>query len=103
MWRKSQGNKGFTLIEVLVVLLSLVIILVGVGQLLFDTQKAAQRQQYQVDARQTARAAADYVNFLLRSATDMDMPTVTPPLPNNPGSIVVWYWVGTWAATNNIA
>ena len=83
-------------------MLTLVIIVVAVGQLLYDTQRAAQRQQYQVDARQTARAAADYVTFLLRGATDMNMPTVLPPLPNNPGSLVIWYWRGLWAATNNI-
>lgn len=101
MWRRSPGRRGFTLIEVLVVMLSLVIIVVAVGQLLFDTQKATQRQQYQVDARQTARATADYVTFLLRGATDMNMPTVVPPLPNNPGSVLIWYWVGTWASGNN--
>jgi Tfp pilus assembly protein PilV len=99
MLRNSpERRRGFTLVEVLVTMFSLVIIVLAAGSLLSATRRATQRQQCQVDARQTARAAADYVDYLLRGATDMNMPT-TQTGPSNPGSIMVWTWVGTWDAT----
>ncbi len=71
MWRSSgRRQSGFGLVELLVVLVTLTIILVLTGQLVFAMRRSALQQQYQVDARQTARGAADYVNFLLRGAMD---------------------------------
>ena len=102
MWRKSpeRAGRGFTLIEVLVTMFSLVVIVVAAGQLLFATRRSTQRQQYQVDARQTARAAADYMNFVLRGATDMNVPS-TQTGPSNPGSIMIWTWVKPWDGSNH--
>lgn len=58
------------MVELLVVLVTLTIILVLTGQLVFAMRRSALQQQFQVDARQTARGAADYINFLLRGAMD---------------------------------
>jgi prepilin-type N-terminal cleavage/methylation domain-containing protein len=72
MWRSSPDGRqaGFTLIEVLVALISLVIVLTLAAELLFATRTAARRQEIQVGARQTARGAVDYTTFLLRGAND---------------------------------
>ncbi|HPW54730.1 MAG: prepilin-type N-terminal cleavage/methylation domain-containing protein [Thermoanaerobaculaceae bacterium] len=61
---------GFTLVELLAVLACLGMILWMAGQLLFPMRTAAERQRAQVEARQTARSAADYMAFVLRGATD---------------------------------
>jgi prepilin-type N-terminal cleavage/methylation domain-containing protein len=91
--RFQAGRRGFTLIEVLVTMIALVIIVVAAGQLLFDTQSIAQRQQYQVDVRQTARAAADFANYLLRGATDMNTFASSGGFANS-GAIMTWIWFG---------
>ncbi len=87
---RSNRVRGFTLVEVLVVVASLGMMLWMVGQLLFPMRQAAERQRLQVEARQTARAAADYVNVALRGATDMnDVST-----PRNPAAILTYVWRG---------
>lgn len=83
MWRKLPSNcqRGFTLPEVLVSLIIIVLILAMAGTLLFDTQRAADRQRAQVEARQTARAAAEYVHYMFRGATDMNGQIQNAPSP----------------------
>jgi prepilin-type N-terminal cleavage/methylation domain-containing protein len=81
---------GFTLMEVLVVLATLGMILWMAGQLLFPMRRAAERQRLQVEARQTARSAADYAAYLARGATDM-MDTMNPL---NPALILTYLWQG---------
>lgn len=83
----SRGVRGFTLIEALVTLVILVIILVAGAQLLFRTRESAERQRAQVEARQTARAATEYVHFLLRGATDMNARSEAYP---DPALLLVW-------------
>ncbi len=93
MWRSSSkpADAGFTLMEVLVVLASLGMILWMAGQLLFPMRQAAERQRLQVEARQTARGATDYVAMLVRGATDMnDIAT-----PRNPASVLPFLVRGT--------
>ncbi|HQT94436.1 MAG TPA: hypothetical protein PK435_07385 [Thermoanaerobaculaceae bacterium] len=87
MWRRSsRPGGGFTLVEVLVVVASLGMILWMVGALFFPMQKAAERQRLQVEARQTARGATDYVAMLVRGATDMNDITN----PRNPAAILTF-------------
>jgi type II secretory pathway pseudopilin PulG len=88
--RSDRVERGFTLIEVAVALLSLVLILVLSAQLLFATRRAALRQQLQVEARQVGRAAVDYVTYQLRGATDLAGESV----PRNPLAILSWVWMG---------
>ena len=92
MWRRSsRPGGGFTLVEVLVVVASLGMILWMVGSLFFPMQKAAERQRLQVEARQTARGATDYVAMLVRGATDMNDITN----PRNPAAILTFLYQGT--------
>lgn len=83
MWRKlpSKREAGFTIPEVLVTLIIAVAILAMTATLLFDTQKAADRQRAQVEARQGGRGAAEYVHFMLRGATDMNGQIANAPSP----------------------
>lgn len=83
MWRKlpSKPEAGFTIPEVLVTLIIAVAILAMTATLLFDTQKAADRQRAHVEARQAARAAAEYVHYMLRGATDMNGQIPDAPSP----------------------
>lgn len=94
MWRSSSkpADAGFTLMEVLVVLASLGMILWMAGQLLFPMRQAAERQRLQVEARQTARGATDYVTMMLRGATDMNDLTN----PRNPAAILPFLVRGTF-------
>jgi type II secretory pathway pseudopilin PulG len=88
---------GFTLVEVLVVLATLGMILWMVGQLLFPMRAAAERQRLQVDARQTARSATDYVGYLVRGVTDMN----ETAYPRNPAAILPYLWRGVTTGTGN--
>jgi Tfp pilus assembly protein PilV len=75
MWRRSRKTDrraGFSLTELLVTLAGLTIILTVSAQLLFETRRAAVRQQFQVETRQLARAAVDYVHFMVRGASDLN-------------------------------
>ncbi len=87
---RNDRSRGFTLVEVLVVLASLGMILWMVGQLLFPMRQAAERQRLQVEARQTARAATDYLTIALRGATDMNELST----PRNPAAILTYVWQG---------
>lgn len=82
MWRKLQSNaRGFTLPEALVTLLIVVVVLIVGAQLLFSARAAAERQRQQVDARQRAREAVEYIHFMLRGATDMNGQNPDAPSP----------------------
>jgi type II secretory pathway pseudopilin PulG len=88
MWPRSDSSAqgGFTLVEVLVVLISLTVILTLAGQLLFASKRLAVRQGLQVEARETARGAVDYAAFMLRGATDFNQ------MGGNAGAIMVWLY-----------
>jgi type II secretory pathway pseudopilin PulG len=89
MWRRSSRPAGgFTLVEVLVVVASLGMILWMVGALFFPMRQAAERQRLQVEARQTARGATDYVAMLVRGATDLNDVTN----PRNPAAILTFLY-----------
>ncbi|MGE5235714.1 MAG: PilW family protein [Acidobacteriota bacterium] len=88
--RSDRPDRGFTLIEVMVALLSLVLILVLSAQLLFATRRAAVRQQLQVEARQVGRGAVDYVTYEMRGATDLSGDSV----PRDPLALITWMWQG---------
>lgn len=81
MWqrsRKTDRRSGFSLTELLVTLAMLTVILTVSAQLLFETRRAAMRQQIQVETRQLARAAVDYVHYLVRGASDLNYSGDTP-------------------------
>jgi len=68
----SKRQSGFSLVEFLVVVAALGMVLWIFGQLFFPMQKLATRQRLDVEARQTARAALDYLHYMLRGAGDMN-------------------------------
>jgi prepilin-type N-terminal cleavage/methylation domain-containing protein len=92
MWPRSRINsaRGFTLVELMVTIAALVVVLTLSAQLLFATRRASDRQRLQTEPRQTARGATDYVNFLVRSATDLNNVLGA----RNPLAIMVWYTNG---------
>ncbi len=92
MSRRSfrKPGAGFTLVEVLVVVAALGMILWMVGALFFPMRQAAERQRLQVEARQTARGATDYVAMLVRGATDMNDITN----PRNPAAVLTFLYQG---------
>lgn len=95
----TDREKGFTLVEVTVSLLILVIVMALSMTLLFSMQGFARRQRQFAEPRQNARRAADYISSLLRAATDMNFKA------NNPNAIVVWYRIGntpTQTTYNNV-
>jgi len=93
----KPGAAGFTLMEVLVVLACLGMILWMAGQLLFPMRAAAERQRLQVEARQTARSATDYMGFVVRGATDMN----DAAKPRNPAALLPYLWRGATTGAGN--
>lgn len=94
-----RKEKGFTLIEVTVSLMILIVVLVLSTTLLFTMQGFAKRQRQFAEPRQTARRAIDYVGSYLRGATDGNFER------GNPNAIVVWYRINnvpTQATYNNV-
>lgn len=90
MSRSSRSAAaGFSLIEMLVVVACLGMIFWISAQLLFPMRTASERQRLQVEARQTARAAADYMTYVLRGATDAS-PIVTATMGRNPLAVMTW-------------
>lgn len=80
--RRSSDNRsqrGFSLLELLVVMVILIIVLTLAVQLLFAMHRSAAQQRLQVEARQTARGAVDYVTHLLRTVYDANVPEGTAP------------------------
>jgi prepilin-type N-terminal cleavage/methylation domain-containing protein len=91
MWPRSRSERGFTLTELLVTVAALVVVLTLSAQLLFATRRAADRQRLQTEPRQIARGAVDYVNYLVRTATDLN----TVLGARNPLAVMVWYANGS--------
>jgi prepilin-type N-terminal cleavage/methylation domain-containing protein len=89
MWPSSprRESRGFTLTELLVTIAALVVVLTLSAQLLFATRRASDRQRLQTEPRQIARGAADYVNYIVRTASDLNNVLGA----RNPLGIMVWY------------
>ena len=92
MWPRSpsKGARGFSLTELLVTMAALVVVLTLSAQLLFATRRATDRQRLQMEPRQVARGAADYVNYLIRTASDFN----TINGARNPLAVMTWYLKG---------
>jgi prepilin-type N-terminal cleavage/methylation domain-containing protein len=81
---RTHRHAGFTLIEVMVTLISVTTILVVSAQLMFAMRRGLVRQQLQVEARQNVRAALDYTSMLLRGASDFNKGSA------NAGAVLTW-------------
>jgi type II secretory pathway pseudopilin PulG len=113
MWRSSRSNRerrrqneprlhneprrcglasGFTLLEAMVSLLLLVIVLIVAMTMLFQMRAFAERQQYFMLPRQSARRAADYLSFYFAGASDVNYVDSTRPSPN---ALIMYYDSGT--------
>jgi hypothetical protein len=70
MPRPSDGVRGFSLAEAMVSLTLLVVVMVVALTLLFTMRSFAERVQWVIEPRQTARRAVDYLSYYIRGATD---------------------------------
>jgi type II secretory pathway pseudopilin PulG len=94
MWRSSSKRRrsgGFTLIEAMVSLLLLVIVLTVAMSMLFQMRAFAERQQYFMLPRQTARRAVDYLSYYVAGASDVNDRTAPRTSPN---ALVTYYNLG---------
>lgn len=80
--------RGFTLIEAMVSLLLLVIVLTVAMSMLFQMRAFAERQQFYMLPRQTARRATDYLSYYVAGASDVNYRT-SPR--TSPDAIVTFY------------
>lgn len=92
----SKRQSGFSLVEFLVVVAALGMVLWIFGQLFFPMQKLATRQRLDVEARQTARAALDYLHYLLRGSGDMNS---SAPGNRTPALFLTWACSGAGSGT----
>ena len=111
MWRSSRSDRqlrrrgparGFTLLETMVSLLLLVIVLIVAMTMLFQMRAFAERQQYFMLPRQSARRAADYLSFYFAGASDVNYVDSTHPSPN---ALIMYYNLNgavTQASYNNL-
>ena len=91
MWRSSVSARGFTLIEAMVSLLLLVIVLTVAMSMLFQMRAFAERQQFFMLPRQTARRAADYLSYYVAGASDVNDRTSPRQSPN---ALITYYNLG---------
>jgi len=91
-FRAERRAEGFTLVEVSIAMLILVIVLVLSGTLLVSMRSFAQKQQAFAEPRQTARRAIDYLAYYVRGASDMNFVQQANPAPN---ALMVWYMNST--------
>ncbi len=80
----SEGRRGFSVTEALVSLTLLVVVMVVALTLLFTMRSFAERVQYVIEPRQTARRAVDYLTVFVQGATD----AAVAPAPN---ALVMYY------------
>jgi hypothetical protein len=87
MWRRSRRKplRGFSLAEASVSLTLLIIVMVVSLTLLFSMRSFAERQQFAMEPRQTARRAVEYLSYFLEGAADLN---TTGGMPN---AIVTYY------------
>jgi hypothetical protein len=83
MSRPSDGVRGFSLAEAMVSLTLLVLVMVVALTLLFTMRSFAERVQWVIEPRQTARRAVDYLAHFLQGATDVTV--------GAPDAIVTYY------------
>ncbi|HQR45378.1 MAG TPA: prepilin-type N-terminal cleavage/methylation domain-containing protein [Thermoanaerobaculia bacterium] len=67
---RSDRRRGFSLAEAMVSLTLLVVVMVVALTLLFTMRSFAERVQWVIEPRQTARRAVDYLAHFLQGATD---------------------------------
>jgi len=87
MWRRSRRNplRGFSLAEASVSLTLLIIVMVVSLTLLFSMRSFAERQQFVMEPRQTARRAVEYLSYFLEGAADLNS------AGGMPNAIVTYY------------
>ena len=96
MWRSSAVSaatgpaRGFTLLEAMVSLLLLVIVLTVAMSMLFQMRAFAERQQFFMLPRQTARRAADYLSYYFAGASDVNDRTAS----TSPNALITYYNLG---------
>ncbi len=84
---RRRGQRGFSLVEMVVSLLILVLVMIVALSLLFAMKSFAERQQVKTAPRQTSRRAADYLSYFIAGATDLN----DAATPRSPNAIVTWY------------
>jgi type II secretory pathway pseudopilin PulG len=86
MWRLSRKPlRGFSLAEATVSLTLLIIVMVVSLTLLFSMRSFAERQQFVMEPRQTARRAVEYLSYFLEGAADLNA------VGGMPNAIVTYY------------
>ena len=80
---RSERTRGFSLAEAMVSLTLLVVVMVVALTLLFTMRSFAERVQWVIEPRQTARRAVDYLSHFLQGATDVSFMA--------PNAIVAYY------------
>lgn len=86
--RRERTRRGFTLIEAMVSLLLLVIVLTVAMSMLFQMRAFAERQQFFMLPRQTARRAVDYLSYYVAGASDVNDRTSPRTSPN---ALITYY------------
>jgi len=86
--RFPERVRGFSLTEAMVSLTLLVVVMVVALTLLFTMRSFAERTQFLIEPRQTARRAADYLSYFLQGATDLNGTGTAVVAPN---ALVTYY------------
>lgn len=88
---RRRAQRGFTMIEAMVSLILLVMVLSLSMSLLFSMRSFAERTQYNVQPRQTARRAVDYLTYHISGAADLNYAFNQNHFYGQPNAIVTFY------------
>jgi len=78
---RLKGNKGFTLVEILVVIAILGLVMASIYSIYLTNMKSAYSQEEVVEVQQNLRIAMDSITKDIRMA-GMLVPSTTPPIPS---------------------
>lgn len=89
--RSRRNQRGFTMMEAAVSLILLVMVLSLSMTLLFSMRSFAEKTQFNVLPRASARRAVDYLSFHMSGAADLNYKTAVQHAYGQPNALVMFY------------
>jgi type II secretory pathway pseudopilin PulG len=86
--RRTRRSRGFSILEATLSLAMLIIVMLVTMSLLFTMRSFAERQQFHMAPRQTARRAIEYISDMVAAACDLNWER------RDPNALMTWFIFG---------